>query len=85
MTLHAAQGLEFSVIFIVGVEEGILPHSRSISSLEELEEERRLFYVGVTRAKEKLFITFAQQRWVYGRPQYNLPSQFLVETGLVEP
>jgi DNA helicase-2/ATP-dependent DNA helicase PcrA len=84
MTLHAAKGLEFSAVFIVGVEEGILPHSRSVSSLEELEEERRLFYVGVTRAKKELYITYCERRFLYGRVQYNSPSQFLIETGYVE-
>lgn len=83
LTLHAAKGLEFKIVFIIGVEEGILPHNRSSSNLAELEEERRLFYVGITRAKEKLFITYTEKRRVYGRLQYNLPSQFLTETGLV--
>jgi len=77
MTLHSAKGLEFGVVFIVGVEEGILPHSRSVNSLAELEEERRLFYVGITRAKDKLFLTYAAKRFVYGRIIYNSPSQFL--------
>ena len=84
MTLHAAKGLEFGVVFIVGVEEGILPHSRSIESITELEEERRLFYVGITRAKEKLFLTYTNRRYLYGRAQYNLPSQFLGETAYPE-
>jgi DNA helicase II / ATP-dependent DNA helicase PcrA len=84
MTLHSAKGLEFSTVFIVGVEEGILPHSRSVSSLQELEEERRLFYVGITRAKKELFITHCERRFLYGRVQYNSPSQFLIETGYVE-
>jgi DNA helicase II / ATP-dependent DNA helicase PcrA len=79
MTLHSVKGLEFAVVFIVGVEEGILPHSRSANSLEELEEERRLFYVGITRAKQKLVITYTKRRYLYGRAQYNLPSQFLEE------
>jgi DNA helicase-2/ATP-dependent DNA helicase PcrA len=77
MTLHSAKGLEFGVVFIVGGEEGILPHSRSVKSLAELEEERRLFYVGITRAKDKLFLTYAAKRFVYGRIIYNSPSQFL--------
>ncbi len=84
MTMHSAKGLEFSAVFIVGVEEGILPHSRSIDSLEELEEERRLFYVGITRARKKLFITYSEKRRVYGRLQYNIPSQFLSENHLAE-
>jgi DNA helicase-2/ATP-dependent DNA helicase PcrA len=77
MTMHAAKGLEFGAVFIVGAEEGIIPHSRSINSLSELEEERRLFYVGITRAKRELYITFANKRTLYGRTQYNMPSQFL--------
>ena len=84
MTMHAAKGLEFPVVFMVGVEEGILPHARSANSEEELEEERRLFYVAVTRAKDKLFLTFTEKRLVYGRLQYNMPSQFLTENNLVE-
>jgi len=83
MTLHSAKGLEFGVVFIVGVEEGILPHSRSVNSLAELEEERRLFYVGITRAKDKLFLTYAAKRFVYGRIIYNSPSQFLGDRGEV--
>ena len=77
MTLHQAKGLEFAVVFIVGVEEGLLPHSRSSESLEEIEEERRLFYVGITRAKERLFITFSRSRFMYGKRLYTLPSRFL--------
>lgn len=77
MTLHLAKGLEFELVFLVGAEEGLLPHSRSIDSQEELDEERRLTYVGMTRAKEKLFLTYAQQRKVFGRDQYNIPSRFL--------
>jgi len=84
MTLHSAKGLEFGVVFIVGIEEGIIPHSRSASSLEELEEERRLFYVGITRAKERLFLLYCNRRLVYGRLQFNLPSQFLEEQRLPE-
>ncbi len=84
LTLHAAKGLEFRAVFIIGVEQGILPHNRSSGELNELEEERRLFYVGITRAKEKLFITYSEKRRVYGRIQYSLPSQFLTETGLVD-
>lgn len=82
LTLHAAKGLEYSVVFIVGLEEGLLPHSRSLNSWQELEEERRLFYVGITRARDKLFLTFSKKRLNYGRLQYNLPSQFLTEIDL---
>ncbi len=79
MTLHAAKGLEFDVVFIVGVEEGILPHSRSSDDLYSLEEERRLFYVGITRAKKKLFITFTRRRFIFGSRTYSLKSRFLDE------
>lgn len=77
MTLHQAKGLEFSVVFIVGVEEGILPHSRSLDDNYSLEEERRLFYVGITRAKERLYITYARQRFIFGSRTYSLKSRFL--------
>jgi len=77
ITLHAAKGLEFPVVFIVGVEENILPHSRSQDSLTELEEERRLFFVGVTRAKERLYLTHAFKRTVYGNEQYGVRSRFI--------
>ncbi len=77
MTLHLAKGLEFDVVFFVGMEEGLLPHSRSLDSPEEVDEERRLTYVGMTRAKKKLFLTHAERRRVFGNDQYNLPSRFL--------
>ncbi|MDO8494856.1 MAG: 3'-5' exonuclease, partial [Deltaproteobacteria bacterium] len=79
MTLHLAKGLEFKSVAIVGLEEGLLPHSRSQDQLEELEEERRLFYVGMTRAKEKLLLTHAWRRYMHGQEQYSLPSRFLEE------
>ncbi|MBI2641398.1 ATP-binding domain-containing protein, partial [Candidatus Roizmanbacteria bacterium] len=79
MTLHQAKGLEFPVVFIVGVEEGILPHSRSIDDLFQLEEERRLFYVGITRAKKKLFITYSARRFIFGRRGESMKSRFLGE------
>ena len=79
MTLHSAKGLEFPVVFIVGMEEGIFPHSRALNDQSELEEERRLAYVGITRAKEKLFLTHAWSRNLYGSSQYNPPSRFLDE------
>jgi DNA helicase-2/ATP-dependent DNA helicase PcrA len=79
MTLHAAKGLEFPVVFIVGLEEGIFPHSRALTDQVELEEERRLAYVGITRAKEKLFLSHAWSRNLYGSKQYNPPSRFLDE------
>lgn len=79
MTLHNAKGLEFSVVFMAGMEEGLFPHSRSAESEEELEEERRLCYVGITRAKERLILTHATERRLYGYPQANLVSRFLQE------
>lgn len=79
MTLHQAKGLEFPYVFIVGVEEGILPHSRSIDDLFQLEEERRLFYVGITRAQKKLYITYAQRRFIFGRRNETMRSRFLME------
>lgn len=79
MTLHNAKGLEFSVVFMAGMEEGLFPHSRSAESDEELEEERRLCYVGITRAKEKLVLTHAGERRLYGYPQANLMSRFVQE------
>ncbi len=79
MTLHQAKGLEFSVVFIVGVEEGILPHSRSLDDNYSIEEERRLFYVGITRAKEKLIITYSSRRSIFGGVNYSLKSRFLEE------
>ncbi|MCH5321033.1 MAG: UvrD-helicase domain-containing protein [Eubacterium sp.] len=79
MTLHSAKGLEFPVVFIPGMEEGIFPGSQSMYSDEELEEERRLAYVGITRAKEKLYLVNAQQRMLYGTTSRNMPSRFLRE------
>ena len=79
MTLHSAKGTESPVIFIVGVEEGLLPHSRSLFHPQEIEEERRLCYVGITRAKEKLFLTWASSRFLFGKKNYNSPSRFLAD------
>jgi len=79
MTLHAAKGLEFPVVFMTGMEDGIFPSSRACDGGEQLEEERRLCYVGMTRAMEKLFLTHAQRRRVYGSYQYNPPSRFVAE------
>lgn len=79
MTLHAAKGLEFPVIFIVGMEEGLFPHSRSLFDAEQLEEERRLAYVGMTRAKELLYLTFANRRLYFGKRTSNPPSRFIVD------
>ncbi len=77
MTLHQAKGLEFSAVFLIGVEEGILPHSRSINDYHQLEEERRLMYVGVTRAKERLYISHARRRFMFGRRMESSPSRFI--------
>lgn len=82
MTLHQAKGLEFDTVFICGVEDGILPHSRSLFDNDSLEEERRLFYVGVTRAQDKLYITYAKRRFFFGRRGYSIKSRFLEETEL---
>lgn len=79
MTLHAAKGLEFPVVFLVGMEENIFPHTRSLFDMEEMEEERRLAYVGITRAERDLFITHATSRTIFGRTQYNERSRFLDE------
>ncbi|MFB3818942.1 MAG: Asp-tRNA(Asn)/Glu-tRNA(Gln) amidotransferase subunit GatC [Candidatus Methylomirabilales bacterium] len=79
MTLHSAKGLEFPVVFMTGMEEGIFPHSRSMNEDKELEEERRLCYVGMTRARERLFLTTALMRRLYNSSSYNLPSRFLDE------
>lgn len=79
MSLHAAKGLEFPVVFMVGMEDGLLPHSRSLFSQDELEEERRLCYVGITRAKQKLFMTYAANRWSYGTASNQVRSRFLNE------
>ena len=77
MTLHSAKGLEFKIIFIAGLEEGILPHSRSMLDASEMEEERRLMYVGITRAKEKVYLIFTNERNIFGSTQVNAPSRFL--------
>ena len=79
MTMHAAKGLEFPVVFIVGMEEGIFPHNRALNDMTELEEERRLAYVGITRAQEQLLVSHAWSRNLYGSSQYNPPSRFLDE------
>ena len=77
MSLHSAKGLEFPVVFLVGLEEGLLPHSRSLWDKTQMEEERRLCYVGITRAKDKLYLTYANKRWVYGTSTYTTRSRFL--------
>lgn len=79
MTLHSAKGLEFPVVFLIGMEEGLFPHSRALNDEEEMEEERRLAYVGITRAEKRLYLTRAQSRMLYGRFQNNPESRFLHE------
>lgn len=79
MTMHSAKGLEFPVVFIVGMEESIFPHSRALTDDDELEEERRLAYVGITRAEEQLYLTSARMRTLFGRTAVNMPSRFLRE------
>jgi DNA helicase-2/ATP-dependent DNA helicase PcrA len=79
MTLHTAKGLEFPVVFVVGMEDGVFPHLRSLGDPDELEEERRLCYVGITRARERLYLTHAWCRTLWGSTQYNRPSRFLAE------
>ncbi len=88
MTLHAAKGLEFPVVFLVGLEEGLFPHMRSLDSETAMEEERRLMYVGVTRAEDALYLTLARKRMILGRgpaggsgftSNYTVPSRFLRE------
>ncbi|MGG5315995.1 DNA helicase PcrA [Enterococcus sp. AZ072] len=87
MTLHAAKGLEFPIVFLIGMEENLFPLSRSLMEESELEEERRLAYVGITRAEENLYLTNAFSRTLYGKTQYNQPSRFVAEIGdsLVKP
>ena len=79
MTLHSAKGLEYKAVFLVGLEEGIFPSYLSIGDENQIEEERRLFYVGITRAKENLFMSFAKRRTIFGSTSYNPPSRFLNE------
>jgi DNA helicase-2/ATP-dependent DNA helicase PcrA len=79
MTLHAAKGLEFPIVFIVGMEEGLFPHSRSLMDTNQLEEERRLAYVGITRAKEILYLTYASSRLYFGEKLSNPPSRFIMD------
>lgn len=79
MTMHSAKGLEFPIVFIVGMEEGVFPHSRAFLDNEELEEERRLAYVGITRAEQQLYLSCAQMRTLFGRTTANQPSRFLDE------
>ncbi|NNE73399.1 MAG: DNA helicase PcrA [Acidimicrobiales bacterium] len=86
MTLHSAKGLEFPVVFLIGLEDGVFPHMRSLGEPDELEEERRLAYVGITRAQERLHVSHAWSRMLHGTTQYNPPSRFLDEIpdGLID-
>jgi DNA helicase-2/ATP-dependent DNA helicase PcrA len=86
MTVHSAKGLEFDAVFLTGLEEGLFPHEQSVMEKDGLEEERRLAYVAITRARKRLYLTFARTRMLHGQTRYNLPSRFLEEipTGLVK-
>ncbi len=79
MTVHASKGLEFDAVFIVGLEEGLFPHENALSDKGGLEEERRLMYVAITRARKRLYLSHAQSRMLHGRTSFNLPSRFLDE------
>ncbi|MFC1643680.1 3'-5' exonuclease, partial [Chlamydiota bacterium] len=79
MTLHCAKGLEFDVVFMVGMEEGLFPHANAFNDLEEIQEERRLCYVGMTRTRKNLFITSVRSRMIYGRRNCGVPSRFIEE------
>lgn len=81
MTMHAAKGLEFPVVFIIGMEESLFPHSRALYDASEMEEERRLCYVGMTRAREELYLLSASSRLIFGNRQYNPPSRFMSDIG----
>ncbi len=83
-TIHSVKGLEFKNVFVVGCEEGVFPGARSLSSNTQLEEERRLMYVAVTRAEEKVFLTNCNKRYIYGRTSYQMPSRFLKELGIIK-
>ena len=79
MTLHTAKGLEFPLVFLAGLEDGLFPHQRSLNDLDSLEEERRLAYVGITRAMRQLYLTYAEQRRLHGIDAYGIPSRFIKE------
>ena len=79
MTVHSAKGLEFNIVFICGLEEGLFPHENSLVENKGLEEERRLMYVAVTRARQRLYLCHAQTRMLHGQTRYNLPSRFIDE------
>jgi DNA helicase-2/ATP-dependent DNA helicase PcrA len=79
MTVHAAKGLEFHAVFITGLEEGLFPHENSLQELDGLEEERRLMYVAITRARRRLYLSFAQSRMLHGQTRYGIRSRFIEE------
>jgi DNA helicase-2/ATP-dependent DNA helicase PcrA len=79
MTMHAVKGLEFDVVFVTGLEEGLFPHINAMEDNKELEEERRLFYVAITRAKKSLYLTNARSRLLFGQIKSNIPSRFIEE------
>ena len=79
MTLHSAKGLEFPLVFLAGLEEGLFPNQKSVEESGRLEEERRLAYVGITRAREKLVLSYAEARRIHGQDMYGIPSRFLRE------
>jgi DNA helicase-2/ATP-dependent DNA helicase PcrA len=79
MTLHSAKGLEFPLVFLAGMEDGLFPSARSLEESGRLEEERRLAYVGITRARQKLVLSYAESRRIHGQENYNVPSRFLRE------
>ncbi len=79
MTVHSAKGLEFFAVFITGLEEGLFPHENSLNELDGLEEERRLMYVAITRARRRLYVSFAQSRLLHGQTRYGIKSRFLEE------
>ena len=79
MTVHSAKGLEFDAVFITGLEEGLFPHEQSANERDGLEEERRLAYVAITRARQRLYLSHAQTRMLHGQTRYNIPSRFLEE------
>jgi DNA helicase-2/ATP-dependent DNA helicase PcrA len=79
MTVHAAKGLEFSAVFITGLEEGLFPHENSLQEMDGLEEERRLMYVAITRARRRLYLSFAQSRMLHGQTRYGIKSRFIDE------
>ena len=79
MTVHSAKGLEFDCVFITGLEEGLFPHENSASEIDGLEEERRLMYVAITRARKRLYLSFSQQRMLHGQTRYSVKSRFFEE------